>query len=60
MREYRKADMIYIGIACVVIVVTLVAGAVFIYQRCRQLGRSIVATGASLETEKMIALSTLK
>ena len=52
--------MIYIGIACVVIVVTLVAGAVFIYQRCRQLGRSLVATGATLETEKMIALSTLK
>ena len=60
MREYRRADMIYIGITCVVIVVTLVAGAVFIYQRCRQLGRSIVATGATLETEKMIDLSTLK
>ena len=55
MREYRTAELMNIGAACVVIVVMLVAGVALIYQRCQQLSPS----GTTLESERMIELTTL-
>ena len=59
MREYRTAELMNIGIASVIIVVLVVAGAAFIYQRCKGLNRSDDTKGTTLDTERMMELAEL-
>ena len=45
-----------IGIGSVMILLLILAGAAFIYQRWRRLSRSGETTGTALETERMMEL----
>ena len=61
MEEYRTAELMNIGTASVIILVLLVAGVAFIYQRCRQLSSSVPTKGTkgTLQAERMVELEEL-
>ena len=63
MRDYRRAEILNIGLACVTVLVLLLVAAVFIYKRCNRSGQSSSGDdlkGTNVKSERMLEVVEIR